>query len=230
MGSGAMLGTLLMTGAALAQTTNTNLVWGRHAGKGVMHMQKPAVVGSVTTINGTILTVTDKNGTVFTVDAGSAKITKGFGPSSTTITLADMKVGDTVAVTGTVSGNAVAATAIVDGVGRGGPMNKDVHHVGGTVTAVNGTSFTVERPAFGNNTTKETFAVNTSGTTTFTKDGSAATLADVTVGSHVMVEGTLDTNTKTDTATAVHIMTSAPMGRHGGMMGMRGMMKGGVQN
>lgn len=227
LSSGAMLGTLALTGAALAQTTSTNTFWGRHMAKGAMHMARPAVVGSVTAASGNTLTVTDRNNTVFTVDTTNAKITKGFGPNATTITLGDIKVGDMVAVRGTVSGNAVAATNIETGMPMRGPMDKDVNHVGGNVTAVNGNSFTVERPAFGNTTAKETFTVNTSGTTTFTKDGNTATLGDVVVGSHVMVEGALDTNTKTDTATAVRIMTAMPMGHHQGMMKM---MKGGVPN
>lgn len=78
--------------------------------------------GKITAINGSSLTVASSgksSSTTYTVDASSAVITrmawvKGSAPTSTTITLTDIAVGDHVTVVGTVSGSTVTAKAIKD--------------------------------------------------------------------------------------------------------------------
>ena len=77
------------------------------------------IVGTVATVNGNSLTDTSKFGqrdatsTTYTVDATNATVIKN-GRSPTVSAIA---VGDTVMVTGTVSGTSVTATKINDGAG-----------------------------------------------------------------------------------------------------------------
>ena len=81
--------------------------------------EKPAVNGTVASVSGNVITVTDRDKKTYSVDASSAKITKGFGANSQALAIGDVKPGDMVAVMGTVNGTDVAATAILDGVGTG---------------------------------------------------------------------------------------------------------------
>ena len=85
----------------------------------------------------------------YTVDATNAKVMKSAtsGVKPTTATIADIQVGDTVMVQGTVSGTSVTATSIFDGkftprYQRTNPAStgKSVFGRGvvGTVSAVNG--------------------------------------------------------------------------------------------
>ena len=77
--------------------------------RGVMnHGRGRGTSGTVTAVNGSQITLTDSKGTSYTVDAGSAKISK-----ISTITTGDIKVGDTLGVMGTVSGNTVTAKQII---------------------------------------------------------------------------------------------------------------------
>lgn len=77
----------------------------------------PGVMGTVSAVNGNTLTVTGKNGTTYTVDASSAKVSK-----METLSVSDIKVGDTVGVQGQVSGSAVTAKQIMDGIPAGAPQ------------------------------------------------------------------------------------------------------------
>lgn len=186
----AVLGTI--SGNAVAATAIMD-------GANPMHGERPALLGAITSVNGNVVTITDKSGVVFTVDATNAKISKGFGEFGTTIALADLKVGDEVGVLGTKSGQAVTATAIMDGMGPHGGRTGTFAQmgIGGTVAKVNGSIFTVTMPDFKDKTNTTTggttYTVSTSGTTTYTKDGAAASLNDIVVGARVMVSGTVDT-------------------------------------
>ena len=96
---------------------------------GTMHgnrgMMKPGVFGTVSAISGNIITVTNtrvprKNGstittiapvtTIYTVDATNAKITQG----PNTILVSNIVVGDNIVAQGTVNGNTVVASTIID--------------------------------------------------------------------------------------------------------------------
>lgn len=77
----------------------------------------PGVVGTVSAVNGSSLTVAGKNGTTYTVDASSANVMKfaqGTKPAASTVS--SIVVGDTVGIRGTVSGTTVTATDIMDGI------------------------------------------------------------------------------------------------------------------
>ena len=69
------------------------------------------VMGQVTAVSGTTITVTGKDGKTYTIDAGSATINKMI-----TISASDVKVGDTLGVEGTLSGTNVTAQHIMDGI------------------------------------------------------------------------------------------------------------------
>src|ERR1700722_5977915 len=109
----ATLGGLIIAAPAFAQWNG-----GGQPGSGTMnHGQRPAVVGTVSAVSGTTLTVTGMAGpnggspTTYTFDASSATVTK----SGQTSSVSSIAVGDTVAVQGTVSGTTVTATSIRDG-------------------------------------------------------------------------------------------------------------------
>jgi hypothetical protein len=72
----------------------------------------PGIMGIVTKIDGSTISVSAKNNMVYTVDASSAKILKN---RKTTIVVSDIKVGDHLIVAGTVNGTEVSATAIHNG-------------------------------------------------------------------------------------------------------------------
>ncbi len=162
-----------------------------------------AAAGEVTAVSGNTLTVTDKRtNTSYTVDASAATLEKfEAGNSSpltpTTITIADIKVGDHVMIQGTISGQQIAATKIIDGqmgkgFGRGGMHGQ--MGTAGTVSAVSGNTITL--------TGKD-------GTTYTVEAGSAAinkissiSVSNIAVGDTLMVAGEKNGTT----ITAKHIM------------------------
>ena len=75
---------------------------------------QPIVAGSITAISGSTITVTTMSSTTYTVDATNAKILQGPNP----VSLSTLTVGERVIVQGTVNGNSVVATAIIDQVGH----------------------------------------------------------------------------------------------------------------
>jgi hypothetical protein len=91
-------------------------------------MQRQGVNGTVSAISGSTITLLGRDGTTpYTIDASNAKVTKFETPTTTgkptktDITVADILVGDSLRVQGTISGNSVTATQITDGLigGRG---------------------------------------------------------------------------------------------------------------
>lgn len=71
---------------------------------------EPVVGGTVTAVSGTAITVTNKSNVTYTIDATSAKVTK----QGATSTMSSVVVGDAIVVQGTVNGNAVTATSVID--------------------------------------------------------------------------------------------------------------------
>jgi hypothetical protein len=71
---------------------------------------QPVVAGTVTAVNGTSLTITNKSNVTYTIDATNAKIVEG----QNTITVSSVAVGDMLVVQGTVSGNSVTASSVID--------------------------------------------------------------------------------------------------------------------
>ena len=214
------------------------------AGPGMMGRgHAPGVFGTVSAINGTTLTVESKGfgqsatATTYTVDASKATVTKSGNAS----TLSAVTLGDTVMVAGTVTGTSVVATTIRDGVmGHGGMRPGGMHAsstvaviqgngqpvIGGAVTAVSGSSLTVT------NKSNVTYTVDVA-SAKIVKAGATSTIASVSVGDNVVVQGTVNGTAvvassvldqgapivQTNTATAA---TGVPQGHMGGFMGMMG--------
>ncbi len=190
--AGLILAGSLVAASAFAQTAPSS-------GQGRMGRggqgQPPAVVGTVSTISGDTLTVSGRQGfnrgaantaaaTTYTVDASSATVTKSGAASS----VSNIAVGDTVMVQGTVSGTSVAAKTIRDGVMMGGASGG--RGIGGTVSAVNGTSLTVTSKVGPNGGAATTYTVDAS-SATVTKSGAASSVSNIAVGDTVMVQGTV---------------------------------------
>jgi len=160
---------------------------------------RPDVVGKVSVISGNILTVVSNKkqntttATTYTVDVTNAKILRG----ETTITVADIAVGDNIVVQGTVTGTNVIATTVRDGkVGNGnkGDNNQALLQiqgngqpvVAGKITVISGSTITI---------------VTTSGSITYTVNASSAkiiqgkntiSLSDLKTGDLVIVQGAVN--------------------------------------
>jgi hypothetical protein len=162
----------------------------------------PAVVGSVTAINGTMLTLqtwrrpgsANAAGTIYTVDAANAEV---FDKGATS-TVAGIAPGDMVSVQGTANGTNITATVIRYGMngafGRRGAANGSTTPpfrgngepiVGGSVTAISGTTLTIT------NVSNVTYAVNAA-SSTVVLHGTTSTLASIAVGDNVMVQGVVN--------------------------------------
>jgi hypothetical protein len=154
-------------------------------------MMGNALFGTVTAVNGNTITVTDtRSNTVYTVDATNAKIDK----NRATITVSSIAVGDSVFVEGPKNGTTVTASAIHDGIMAKGNMMGE--GVGGTVTAISGSTITISSKDKSNTTTS--YTVNAANAT-IEKNGVAGTLSSVVVGDEIRVQGTVSGTTVTAT-------------------------------
>ena len=190
-----MIGGFILAVPAFAQTTNPQ---GQGNGKfgGMMNKGRVnGIFGTVSAINGNVVTVKgvngfggDVTGVTYTVDAANAKVTK----NNIASTLASVVSGDTVIVQGTVSGTNVTATAIKDGVAPNGARNG--MGISGTVSAISGTTLTVTGKARavtpGATETVVTYTVDAS-SSTVTKNGVSSPVSAIASGDTVMVQGTI---------------------------------------
>jgi hypothetical protein len=71
---------------------------------------EPVVVGSISAMSGSMLTVANASNVTYTIDASSATFVKGRATS----TIASVAVGDNVVVQGTVNGTSVTASSVID--------------------------------------------------------------------------------------------------------------------
>lgn len=92
--------------SATAGTKNKLMFRGGHGGPG-----HHGVIGTVSAVNGSTITVTGPDGKTFTVNAGTATVQK-----MTTGALADIVVGDRIGVQGELSGTTVTAKTIMDDI------------------------------------------------------------------------------------------------------------------
>ncbi len=86
---------------------------------------QPVVAGTISSISGSVLSVTNKSKVSYTVDASNAKIYSGTNSAATTIST--LKVGDTVVIQGSVSGSAVTASSVIDQTIAAGTSGKSDH-------------------------------------------------------------------------------------------------------
>ncbi len=77
---------------------------------GIVGNGEPVVAGTISTISGSIITITNKSNTTYTIDATNAKISNG----NTSSSISNLVVGDSVLVQGTVNGNSITATTVLD--------------------------------------------------------------------------------------------------------------------
>ncbi len=185
---------------------------GRGKSLGNDQMMRPVVAGTVTAISGNTITISGHQGmasssapqTTFTIDATNAKITK----ANTTGTITSIVVGDTITVSGTLTGTNVVATMIRDGVmlGRGGEMRNNAIRndaqamqqlqgngqpvVAGTISAINGASITIT------NKSNVTYTVDAN-TAKILVSGATSSLSSVKVGDAVVVQGSVNGTTIT---------------------------------
>ena len=239
LGSVALAGTALA--ASITPPPGVQSEQGEGMRAGIGGFMRPVVVGTVSTMNGTTLTVSAKSfqrpatpgtaptalATTYTVDASAATVTKA-GAASTVSAIA---VGDTVMIQGTVTGTNVVATKINDGVmGRGAfgqkpsgtkPVTPAITGngqpvVGGKVTAVSGSTVTIT------NASNVTYTIDATNATV-TKGGvPAATLSNVVVGDTLVVQGTV--NGTSVTASSVIDQGAAPSATSGSPAAHRGIL------
>ena len=228
--AGAVLALGIATGIPVFAADNANANYqmgsgmhGRFGGKGPNGMMRPMVTGTVTAINGNTITVSGQQGirmatstatqTTFTIDATNANIVK---EGSEANTLSSITVGDTIFVSGTVTGTNVVATMICDGnkmmgdrgdkgevkdstpfVGNGQPI------IAGTISAINGNTLTVS------NKSNVTYTVDATNATIKVKNATS-TVSALTTGDQVVVQGTI--NGTSVTASTVMDSGKAPTG------------------
>lgn len=104
-----------------------------------------------------------------------------------------------------IAGGAIAGYASIasadqsqyqGGPGMGRMMQDGQPHVGGEITAISGSTITIEAMGRQNS---GTYTINASGAT-ITKEGQSGSLADLAVGDHIMATGSLSGTTLTATA------------------------------
>jgi hypothetical protein len=177
--------------------------------------------------------------TTYTVDATNATVMK----NNATSTVSNIAVGDTVVVQGTVSGTSVTATMIRDGVvpmmGRGmgmkGKPGMGGHAsstpsafipgngqpvIGGTVSAVSGSTLTVKTANGG-----VTYTVDAA-SAIVVKGNATSTVSAITVGDRVVVQGSVSGTSVSaysvsDSGVAPAASTTGPKGM-GGVFGAIG--------
>lgn len=206
---------LMVLGGAIAGYAHLSVAADDEANTGIMGMGRnilnsargmmggfgDGVHGTITAINGTTLTVVDRDGTSHTVDASKATVhthrDRDTGDTNASVSM--LAVGDEIGVRGTVDGTNITATDIMSGArghDRGGMRGG--RGVMGEVTKVDGNTITVE----GRN--GKTYTVNaTEAEVLRTVEGS---VSDIKEGSRIGIHGDVDGTT----VTAERIMADLP--------------------
>ena len=203
-------------------------------GPGMMNGSRPAVFGTVSSVTGSTIVVSARGfgpntaSTTYSVDASNAVIFKNNATSS----ISSVAVGDSVFVQGTVSGTAVTATTVRDGMlmmngqanGRkGGPWNGQGSTtpktamptikgngqpvVAGTVSSVNGSTVAIT-------TTSNTSYQIDASAATVTKGNATDSISSIAVGDYVVVQGAV--NGSSVTATSIIDGQSSAQGQNPG--------------
>ena len=166
----------------------------------------PREAGVVTAVNGNILTITGFDGAARTINVTDSTRYQSAGQ---TAALSNITTGTAIVAEGTTDANGVLTAKVV---------TIQVPRIGGQVTAVDGSSYTVS----GRDGT--TYTVNTTGSTIYVNpNGSSATTTPmIAKGAFIMAEGTLSTDGKTLTAQRIFVVPVGAngmgngFGRHGG--------------
>ena len=150
--------------------------------------------GTVTAVSSTSITVDEWSGTSNTYAITSATT---FSEGPTTITASALAVGQHVGIQ--VSSTDATTATIID---------IQLPVLVGTVTDVNGDTVTITDPEGFSRT------IIVDSTTSYTKSSGTASLSDVSMGSEISAEGTVDANGTSLDASSVHI--GVPTGPGGG--------------
>jgi len=71
---------------------------------------EPIIAGTISTINSSTLTITNKSNIVYTVDITKAKILQG----QKTISISNISLNDNVIIQGTINGTSIIASSVID--------------------------------------------------------------------------------------------------------------------
>jgi hypothetical protein len=172
---------------------------GLHLGWHKNKKQSHALSGTVTAVSTNSFDVKKADNTTVKVLVGSS--TKIYRPFGSAIAITDIKVNDKVQVKGmadsSVANQLTASFVLVM------PQNTHPAKAKGTVTAVSGSTVTVQT---NNHGVISNVTVNTDANTTVKKsDGSAGVFADIAVGSKVAVKGLWQELANTLTALKVRL-------------------------
>lgn len=153
--------------------------------------------GVITALSSSSITVKDEFGTSKTLAIDSS--TKAHRGPKTTVAISSLAVGQRVHVRAATGSTKTAAN-----------INVQLAHVGGTVTAVDGSTITVtDRQGF-------TRTITLADGVTYTKDRAKSTDGAVIKGSVIQAEGKVASDGTTLTASSVDVMTKAPKRGHRG--------------
>ncbi len=146
--------------------------------------------GTVSAVSSSSISVTTLDGKTLTFAITSTTtVDKGHAAAS----LSDVVVGERVMIRPAAPGSATAAE-----------IDIAVPHLGGQVVSVSGDVITVsDQDGFYR-------TIDVSSATTYTKSGATASLSDITVGTFVMAEGSVDANHTTLDATSVNVGLPTP--------------------
>ena len=182
--------------AGTDSTATSNGIAGLHGGPGFGGRAGPFGGISITAISGNSLSLATEDGwtRTITIDDGTT-----YTKAGKDITLADLAVGDMVGFRQTLEDD---GTYSIDSIAVILP------HVGGQVTAVDGSTITVELRG------GTTEVVKLNGDTNVVVNGDAATAADIKVGMFLVAEGTENADGSLD-ATRVRAGTEGPGSRDG---------------
>ncbi len=157
-------------------------------------VQTKTISGQLSAVSGTSLTVTASGTTVtvYTVDVSNVnKVARRYGASTD---LTALQIGDILQIRGTVNGTNVVATTVRDMSlqARSGTFI-------GTISAINGNSFTLQSKARGDQT------INTTSTTVFKQGSATVNISNLAVNQTVTVSGVWDRTNSNVAATRVAI-------------------------
>jgi len=212
--------------------------WGGGPSRGGMMQRMPGVFGSVSAISGDTITLesmafgknaSSTRATSYSVDATNATVFK----NGATSTVSAIATGDSLMVQGTVSGTNVTATRITDGMPKGmpgmrgmgtstRPMMPSIQGngepvVGGSVSAVNGSTLTVT------NKSNVTYSVDASNAAVV-KNNATSTLASILSGDNVIVQGTVNGTSVTASTVIDQGVAKTPSSSGGNGPAPRGVM------
>lgn len=206
--------TLMILGGAIAgyaqlssaSDDNRNINMGMM--RGMVGDRGEGIHGTISAINGEMLTVTSVDGTVYTVTASDAEVYTFTQDTRKEATLSDLSVGDEIGIHGEVDGTTITAEHIMDGAperGMGRSMGRGErggmrggNGVMGEVTNVDGNTITVTAP----NGTVYTVNAEHAEVERFTE----GSLGDIREGSRIGVHGERNGTT----VTAERIMADMP--------------------